>query len=279
MKLSPNRRIARVVSSAFIALSATFVQAQSHSPEWCDERWEAESTGYGGSEAEARALLERWQGHAGNCSGTAVYEAHLATIYLELGQTGKAKAALAPVSSRKSAYSHFVEMQALRIEMAEATSGQNSNFDLSGFRNKLLAFTRKYPNWSPGYSMLGAMESVDGKHEEAVSHLTLAIKNLESGKEEAPNTWGIYRNLAISFAALHRYEEAKEAGEIAFRLNRATMSDQHFMYAMAIANAGMGNVREATTTLRLIAAKKPEVRNDPEFLAAVEFVRKQAKEH
>jgi tetratricopeptide (TPR) repeat protein len=278
MKTQINRRITAIAGVTAIALSVAPAHAQSQSPEWCDERWEIESTGYGGSEGEARALLERWQTHAAHCSGSAVFEAHLASIYLELGQTEKAKSALAPLSSRKSAYSHFVEMQLLRIEMAEAASRGSENFDFSGFRNRMLELTRKYPNWSPGYSMLGSMESASDKHEDAVLHLKLAIEHLENGKKEAPNTWGIYRNLAVSFTALHGYEEAKNAGEIAFRLNNSIMSDQYFMYAMAIADAGMGKIHEATTTLRVIAAKKPEVKSDPEFLAAVEFVRRKANE-
>jgi hypothetical protein len=54
-------------------------------------------------------------------------------------------------------------------------------------------------------------------------------------------------------------------------------SDPVFMYAEARMRAGLGMLKEAQTTLRVIAAKKPEVRSTPAFHRAVDFVVEQTQ--
>jgi hypothetical protein len=69
-----------------------------------------------------------------------------------------------------------------------------------------------------------------------------------------------------------RYQDAYDSAGSAISLRKGNMDDPYFMCALAKADAGLGRFQDAQTALRLIAAKKPEVKQSPEFLSAVSFV-------
>ena len=86
------------------------------------------------------------------------------------------------------------------------------------------------------------------------------------------NASGVYVNLTISYSALGRYPEAMQAADAAYRHDKSVTGHPYFAYALARAQAATGKLQQAETVLRVIAAKKPEVRRDPEFKKVIEFV-------
>jgi tetratricopeptide (TPR) repeat protein len=123
----------------------------------------------------------------------------------------------------------------------------------------------KFPDFADAHGMLGGIQSMLGKHAEA-------IPSLERGLRSSMNTAGVYRHLTVSLAALGRYEDALRAADEGVNRNRALTSDPYFMIALATADTGLGKLEESEMALKVILAKKPDVRGDPEFKKAVAFL-------
>ncbi len=260
-------RAAKTVTALSIAVVAMTTEARKSDAAWCERQWSIESANIAReTPPDYSALLRRWQGHAPRCAGTVAYEARLAVIYLSLNQPDKAREILKPLAGSRSEYRHLVDFAALLVDYFAALNGPTTTkADIGRLEGSFRGFTSRYPQFADGQGMLGGLQTLSGKHAEA-------IKSLELGLHSSMDVWSVYRNLTISYTAVGRYADAIRAGDDAYRLNRGVTSDQYFAYALAKADAGVGKLQDAETVLRVIAAKKPEVRRDPEFKEAVEFV-------
>lgn len=257
----------RMVVVATAALMVTVnAEAKNSTAEWCEKQWAIESgkTAADGPRDYGR-LLRRWQEHGPKCVGTVVYEARLATAYLFHGQADKAKEVLSSLGGRRSEYDYLVAFAGLQVSYFAAWNGDTANADVPDLEKRFLDFVRKYPQVPDGHAMLGGIQTVLGKCSDA-------IKSLELGMKSQMDVSGVLRNLTICYVAKERYSDAMRAADEAYRLNKEVTSDQYFIYAIAKADAALGDLKAAETALRLIAAKKPEVRRDPEFKLAVDFV-------
>lgn len=180
-------------------------------------------------------------------------------------QPDKAREVLKPLARTPSDYSYLVDFSLLHADMAEVMNRTIKMEDVRRLEEKYLAFVKRYPEFPDGHGMLGGIQTILEKHDDA-------IKSLEVGLRSAMDVSGVYRNLTISYTAVGRYEEAIRVADKAFQLNRRLTSDPDFAFALAKADAGIGNFHAAETVLRVIAAKVPEVRSDPDFKEAVDFV-------
>lgn len=243
---------------------------------WCEQQWLTQSAEYADRDApDYGGLLEHWRQYAARCSGTVAYEARLAFIYFYLDQPEKAKEALKPIVNKKSEYGHLVQLAQLLIEANELMIDQKPDTArLDELEIKLLKFVRQYPQQLEGYGLLGGVETLLGHHDAAIKTLEKAALMTKSMNSKA----GIYRNLTISYAQAGRYQDAYDAAGTAISLRKSVMSDQYFVYAVAKADAGLEKFSDAQTALRVLAAKKPEVKKDPDFLATVDFVFEKIKQ-
>jgi tetratricopeptide (TPR) repeat protein len=105
-----------------------------------------------------------------------------------------------------------------------------------------------------------------GRHADAVASLSRALKS-------SMDLSGVFRNLTISWSALGRYEDAMRAADEAVDLAPDLFTDPSFVYAAARAFAAGGKVDAAVSVLNVIATKRPELRNAPEFWEAAKFVK------
>jgi tetratricopeptide (TPR) repeat protein len=132
---------------------------------------------------------------------------------------------------------------------------------------RIMRVVEEYPGHPESYALLGAVESELGRHD-------VAIKLYETALADARGTqkWGLYRNLTISYAEAGRYQQAYDAAGSTIALRRSVMGDKYFVYAVAKAEAGLGKFADAQTALRVIAAKDPSVKQDPDFRQTIDFV-------
>jgi tetratricopeptide (TPR) repeat protein len=240
--------------------------------EQCEKQWITDSGLLSTSGATGpKALLRQWSSREATCGSTGIYWGRLAMIHLLANDISAAKASLARAPASPSQYAYVTDIAAVQIQVQErmASSAPLAREDVVKFEAAYATIVAKHPKWPTGYAMLGGMQTLLGKHAEA-------IKNLErAAKGDAYQLWGVYRNETISFSELEKHKEALAAADKAIELNPALLSDAPFAFAVAISHAALGYLDDASDTLKVILAKRPEVRNDPGFLRAVEYYNSQ----
>lgn len=261
------RRFATLVTLLVTLNLSMTAHGKNVAAERCEQQWRLESAKATEQvPPDYLGLLQRWQKDEKQCAGTIAYEARLALAYVFVKQPDKAREVLKPLIKVRSDYSYLVDFSQLQIDyFTELLYGVSTMENVRKLEGESLAFVKKYPDFPDGYGILGGLQTLLGKHSEA-------IKSLEVGLHSTMDVSGVYRNLTISYTEVGRYEEAIRASGKAVELNKGLTSDQYFAYALAKADAAVGNLREAEIVLRVIATKKPEARRDPEFKKAVDFV-------
>jgi tetratricopeptide (TPR) repeat protein len=242
----------------------------------CDHQWDVVTSDPGkGLEPGYETLLKRWQQYGDRCSGTVVYEARLAFLYAQAGEPDKARAALKPVLGTASEFAYLVDVASLQIEMAEirASGGPgDTKRRMAELESKYVAFVGRNPAWPHGYFLLGAIQTALDEYSKAIPTLMAGLNHLPPDQRLAPNTWSVYRHLTVCYAETGDYRDALHAGDIAYGLKEDLVDDTYFMIAAAKAYAATDDFKSAEDTLRLISLKRPEVKDDPKFLSARDFV-------
>ncbi len=254
-----------VVASLW-ATAMTVHAGQGDAARICEQKWIEESPHFTArAPADYAGLLRHWLEQAPACRGSVVYEARLAVAYSFNQQPEQARQVLASVQKGASPYGYLVELSELVIENNQALKQGLDETRARQLESKFRAFVKAHPTVPEGQAMLGGILTGLDKHEEA-------IKALRAGLKSSTDLTGVYRNLTVSFVGAGRFKEALSAADEAIGRDRNLSGDAYFVYAVAKANAATGQLKEAETALRLIAAKKPEVRRDPDFKEAVDFV-------
>jgi tetratricopeptide (TPR) repeat protein len=237
---------------------------------WCEHQWLILSAEFADREkADYPRLLSAWKELDSTCRGTVSYEARMALIYYYLDQIDGAKAAIKSVRDTKSDYTYLVELVSTLLDLKELTdAGKVNQTDLQKIDNEIYSYVKAYPDKPEGYALFGMVESQLGRHDAAIKLYEESLKKLPKTNQQ----WGVYRNMTISFTEVARYEESYHAAGKAISLHKTVTNDRYFMYALAKAEAGIGQLDDARITLKLISTKQPDVFKDPEFLAAVNFV-------
>lgn len=256
-----------VAVSFFITGESQQLYAASPDPKWCSQQWEVETSKHEGQNSSVyEGFLGSWVAYAPMCAGSVVYEARLAMLYALLNEPGKAEVALLPVLDAKSDYKYLVDLALLQIYEARMESnaiGANHAKELEG---KYLDYVAKYPSVPEGYAMLGAVQVAEKKYQDA-------INTLEKVLDSKINLLGVYMQLTMSYAEVGRYDDAIKFGDKAYAIDKTVNSNPYFAYAAAKALAGKGDIETAKTIIKVIAAKNPELINDPDFISAVSFIK------
>lgn len=249
-----------------VSMNASTVHAMNDKAEWCEDQWRIVSANNTvPAQTDYSGLLVKWKEYGAECSGTVAYEARLSTIYSLSQNPDKAREVIKAVDATESGYSHLVDLALLQAETAEVLYGELNREDVVLLEKKYLNFVKKYPDFYDGYGILGSIQTILGKYDKA-------IISLEFGLQSSMELWSVYRNLTISYTEVGYYEKAVKAADAAFERNNQLTSDPYYAYAFAKASAGIGDIKTAETVLKVIATKVPEVRGDPEFKDAVDFV-------
>jgi tetratricopeptide (TPR) repeat protein len=216
-------------------------------------------------------LLKYWRTLEPRCGVTHAYAGRLALIHILMKDFGAARTVLAKAPSGSSPYAYSVDAARAQVQVQERLADDKpiTAKDLGQFEALYAGLVSKYPKWPSGYGLLGGVQILLGKHADAIKNLKIAAQG------DVYELFGVYRNLTISYSATGAFNAALEAADKAYELNRGLTSDASYMYSAALANSALGKVDEAETLLKLILAKRPEVRSDPEFIRAVEFYREQ----
>lgn len=243
------------------------IHALAATAEWCESQWKIDSEpALYLNPPEFSGLLGTWQSHSQECAGTVAYEARMAFVYLLLNQVDNARNVIKPFEGKNSKYSYLIDFASIHSDAVEMENKETIKVDdVRKLESEYLAYVKKYPDFPDAFGMLGSYQMFLGEYDAAIS-------SLEKAKSTDMSASMIYRNLAISYTAIGKYDDAIAAGDKAYELNEKITSDQYFVYAVAKADAGLGDYKSAQTALKLIAAKKPEVKATPEFQDAVEFV-------
>jgi tetratricopeptide (TPR) repeat protein len=251
-----------------MCMVATMSGASDSSGSVCEQLWKQESAKalHDGGRPDYEHLLARWLSHRQQCAGTVAYEARLAIAYVAAGKPDEARRVLSPLRGVGSEYAYLVDLAALQIDYFALTTHEITRERLEALEKQFRAYVRKYPHVPEGHAQLGALETMLGHHADAVISLREALKS-------SMDLSGVHRNLAISASALGRYEEAMRSADEAVELAPELFSDPPFVYAAAKAAAAVGKIDAAVNALNVIATKQPEVRNDPAFWEAANFVK------
>jgi tetratricopeptide (TPR) repeat protein len=253
-------------------MSINFQAEAVQSEEWCEKQWvSASAMLLSGTNPNGAAMLKQWHSYEAQCGLTFTYVGRLALIQIFMKDFTAAKATLAKASKASSPFAYSLDAAKIQLEIQERISQPKpiTKQELIQFEASYVTLVKKYPNWPTGFALLGGMQTLLGKHIDA-------IRNLEVAKSsDTYELSGVYRNLTISRAATGEFQLALESADKAFALNTALTSDSAFAYALANADSALGHLDDAETILKVILAKHPEVRSDPEFIHAVEFYREQ----
>lgn len=255
--------------------SVSAAEGESARAQWCEQQWELVTADPGPTiQPSYKDMLARWQEYRGKCAGTVAYEARLAILYAQMGDSTKAREVLKGVEGKKSDYGYLVELASLQTELSEILAGspRDKRVKVKQLTGKYAAFVKQHPNFPTGYFVLGGLQTTLEEHHEAIRTLIAGLNHTEKDKRRTPNLWGVYRNLTISYAETGNYRVALGAADVAFELKKGITSDAYFVLAVAKADAGTGNFKSAHDALNVIAVKVPQIKNDPKFVETVNFV-------
>lgn len=239
----------------------------------CEKQWIVQSGQLALSAVTDGTLYKKWTANEARCGKTSTYWGRLAIIQVLANDLNGAKESLKRAPSSSDEYSFVVDVAKAQLAVHERLASPKpiTASDLAFFEGQYTKVVKKHPRWPTPYALLGGVQTLQGKHAEAVKNLLVALDG------DAYQLSGVYRNLTISLSALGRYESAMKAADKAFELNKSLVSDPAFAYAMAQTNIGLRQLDEARTVIQVIAAKRPEVKDDPQFQEIVRVYRAEAK--
>jgi tetratricopeptide (TPR) repeat protein len=111
---------------------------------------------------------------------------------------------------------------------------------------------------------VGAIKLVQHQFEESIRYLNEGAKRTR--------TYDIYRNLTIAYHSLGRNEEAVQAMNEAYAIDKAIVKDRDAMLAAARAYVYLGKLRAADGTLKMLVQAVPEAANDPQVHKVMAYV-------
>jgi tetratricopeptide (TPR) repeat protein len=239
----------------------------------CEQHWIKDSSGSAiDSEEQRSRLLERWSQRRAECGSTASYWGRKATIETQQGATLAARESIRQGQRVGPAGNQVVELAEIMINVQERllSSTPVTDVDLERFEAAYRRLVAKYPRWPAAHAMLGGVQTLRSRYQDAVDSLNEAANGTDF------QLWGVYRNLTVSLSALGRHSEAATAAGKAFGENKAVLNDSEFACALAISLTEIGKVADAESVLQLLVMRQPAVQSEPEFLRAKSIVEAEA---
>jgi tetratricopeptide (TPR) repeat protein len=247
----------------------------SESNDWCDARWEEISSEYSyKSPPDYEGLLAVWKRLEGACAGQPRYWARLALTYFYLDRLKEAQSALASMRPADRQKESLVQLVQILVDAATLLDQRDRSEDeLISLEQRLHAYSKENPSDAAGLSLMADVLSQLGRHQVAVESYETALKAIGVSRRSV----GLLRNLTIGYVDVGRYEDAYNVAGTALSLDKGLFTDLYFICAAAKAQAAIGKIKGAQDALTVIAAKRPEVKQDPHFKATVAYVVSVAK--
>lgn len=258
------------------SLSATQTSALEESDS-CETAWEDLSKQYvqGTPSPDYAALLLAWKNLEQACGKSPRYRARLALIYFYLDRPQEAKDAVATLSPEQAEREPLVELTQILADIGLLRGGSAHEDDLQAVEQRLRVYASKNPRDPVGIALLADVLNELGRYAAAIEAYEAVLKSIGTTARSV----GVMRNLTITYEQAARHEDAYTLAGKALQFDRAGLTaDLDFMCAAARAQASLGKMQGARDTLTLLANKQPEIREHPDFKAAVDFVKQKMRE-
>ena len=184
--------------------------------------------------------IRRWVPLEGKCA-SGLYESRLARLYGLASNFAEARKVANRGLSLKTAYDRELLSAIAFVDMTESKLDES----LHGYEELI----RRYPDFVDGYAGAGAVLVVMGRPARAISYLDDAEKR---GKRS-----DVYRNKAIAYVQLEKYDDAVKAFKDGYAANKYMAGDKDSMHAAAVAYAHLGKFQIAVGVLRMLFHDSP----------------------
>jgi tetratricopeptide (TPR) repeat protein len=209
------------------------------------------------SVADVSERIHKWEALEPQCKGTGLYEYQLAKYYIQIREYKKSEEAIENGMQQKTVYDKELALARGDIYLHQK--------DYAEAEKVYRMVIKEYPDWYAGYNYLGFSLFAQGKNQEAVTYLDKANKLTE--------TADTYRTLTLTHYLLGNYEKAVESLNRAFSLDESIIGDRDPMVAGVRSYAELGKFEVARNLLAMLLQKRPDIKNDQEFLKAGLFLR------
>jgi tetratricopeptide (TPR) repeat protein len=239
----------------------------------CESEWSRVSgaTEVNGRQAEKATMLQNWLAVEPRCRGTGVFEYRLATLYIATGQPNKAMPLLVDTESWPGDYpkiAPFIRLNAQMQIFAAETPFPRAKFN--ALKPEFLAALAIAPNTAIGNEQIAGYLALTGDYADAVKY---ANRSLEIDQRQ----WEANRTLTIAYVGLGKFSESIASGAQTVHLNSDIVKDPYFMYALAKAYSGAGNIDAAEKVLAALATKVPSARGTEDWKGTIAFMRDQVR--
>jgi tetratricopeptide (TPR) repeat protein len=238
----------------------------------CEESWNQTSAAFQQQqEGYAKALLEKWLALESQCRGTGVYEFRLAALYLKVDQPQLALDVLNRAKSFPPPYAALVPMAKVRAQIAVLVDTTPIPWDkVRALKPKVLAAVQTAPDDYVGYEEVANYMAMIDDAESAINYGEKAVALRE-------DQWETHRTLTMAYFKKGDYHKSLINAGRAQQLRNSLIDDPPFMYVVAKAYAGIGNMTAAKNVMGLLLNEKPSERGTPEYRDAVNFIAAEIK--
>ena len=213
-------------------------------------------------------LKDKWEGLGKPCVGTGLYKIRMGTILFFQRDMSGAKDILATTSNQPTNYRYLGDILDHMISFNTDDWWASENEFRDVMLRKAKSLIENYPSNYEVHVYAGEMIVTLESYEDGISVLEEAVKLWPQDADII----GVYRNLAVAYSKLDRYQTSYNYGNKAYKLDQAISDDYYFMLAMSRASAGIGDFSTAQNALRIISAKYPEAIDDQDFKGEVDFI-------
>jgi tetratricopeptide (TPR) repeat protein len=238
----------------------------------CEESWnQAYAAFQQQQDGDAKFLLQKWLGLESQCRGTGIYEFRLATLYLRVDQPQRALDVLNGAKSYPPPYAAIVPMAKVRAQIAVLADETPIPWDkVRALKPQVLAALQTAPNDYVGNEEVANYMAMIGDADSAITYGEKAAALRE-------DQWETHRTLTMAYFQKGDYVKSLVNARRAQELRHALIDDPPFMYVVAKAYAGVGNMAAVKSTMGLLLNEKPGERGTPEYREAVNFIAAEIK--
>lgn len=242
----------------------------------CDDHWSELARQYEAQEPpDYPGFLDAWQALKGECSKSPRYKARLGLINFYLHRGKEAQAAVAGIDPAEVDSEPLVQLVQLLADAAVMRySGKPKEEELLSLEQRMREFMKRNPYDVLGVTLLADIFSQLGRYPPSIEAYERVLEFAGMSAKSAQ----VMRNLMLNYVAVGRYEDAARLAAPAATHKRSLMSDLYFACGAATAYAEIGKIDTAKDVLNILVNRRPEVTKAPEFIAAVDLVRRKIKE-
>jgi hypothetical protein len=207
--------------------------------------------------------LRQWSALGNKCAHSGLYESRLARLNILAGQFEEARRVTRAGLALKSSYEKELLSAAAEIDL--------NQMKLDSALLQYEAIIKSYPDYYDGYGGVGTVKLMQHNFTEAVQYL-----NQAAARGKVPVY--IYRNLIIAHHQLGENQQAIDAVNTAYKVDKDIVKDKDAMNATARSYIFIGKYKAADGALKMLVKSNPEAANDPQIRETMGYVAKKLEE-